>query len=443
MALFNPGRFSHLLCDQWAQTPALRDHRPDPDQLASILEAAYLASLETEEGRSLRFGLIWKPTSEADDPDYVFARFGKPRPLSSAEIRRLAPATGLSSTFIAVDSGDSGPHIWGTVDVGSQWSQFRSAERSSGSGLPLHIVVTVTAPGTMSLRLGDMLIATVERGRPAQQSCNVLKFGPVHDFFRPAIQQLLEESVPEMTDQMSDPYFFASYGGEYLRFLTRTLRYAEELGHGATIIVLRESESLRVLASNLLTIKYSVSLDSLWPELRRYVRLMFEEIESGNLLDTAPTVPRKFVDQWRAARVASQKLGQCLVDRTRFLARLTQVDGALVITERLRVLGFGAVICDLSEAEPTVRSCKDELCRRHEERKREADGTRHKSAFSFCEQVDCVLFVLSQDGGVKALRSDGQHVLLWPSVALEPSAWFPTAEDVIQQLREQYLNRAV
>jgi hypothetical protein len=439
MALFDPRTLAHQVCSTWEHFPLLKIHpRPAPDRLAQILECAYLASMESEEGRALKFGLILWPRSEADESEFRIARFTERRPLSTSEIRRLAPATGLSSTFIAVESTDSGPFIWGTVDMGSEWALVQSAEETWGVGLPFLLVITVSAPGTISLKFSDSLLFSVERGQPAQQSCNVLKFGPVHEFFRPVMQMLLKEAFPNRDDVISDTHFFFSYGGEYLRFLARTLKYAEELGHGGTIIVLRGEEGD---VGDLLSVKYPISSFQMWDELVRYVRVIYEEIESSKLIDGKPQVERELLDQWRTASRERGKLSHRLIDRSRFLARLTQVDGALVVTERVRVVGFGAIIRDLSETQPSFQFCQDELCRRFVKLKSEAYGTRHRSAIGLCQRLDCLAFVMSQDGGVKALRCQEGEVLLWPSVLLSPTAWFATSVDVIPQLREQYLNR--
>ena len=42
-------------------------------------------------------------------------------------------------------------------------------------------------------------------------------------------------------------------------------------------------------------------------------------------------------------------------------------------------------------------------------------GTRHRSAFRFVGSMEtAVAFVMSQDGGVKALRQVGPQLLMWP-----------------------------
>ncbi len=235
--------------------------------------------MDSEEGRPLKFALMLRPSSEADEPEYGIVRFRDPRPSSTNEIRRLAPATGPSSTFTAVESTGSGPSIWGTVDVGSKWSLLQSAEQPSGTGLPEHLVITVSAPGTLTLKFSDSLLYSVEHGQPAQRSYNVLKFGPVHEFFQPAVNQLLKEAFQDRNDLIWDNHFLISYGGEYLRLLARTLRYAEGLGHGGTIIVLREEDDDHV--SDLVSIKYHVAAFQLWDDMVRYVRLIAEEIESS------------------------------------------------------------------------------------------------------------------------------------------------------------------
>jgi DNA integrity scanning protein DisA with diadenylate cyclase activity len=47
----------------------------------------------------------------------------------------------------------------------------------------------------------------------------------------------------------------------------------------------------------------------------------------------------------------------------------------------------------------------------------ESFGTRHRSAFRFCSSLeDSASFVVSQDGGVKAIKRVGDKVNLWPDI---------------------------
>jgi hypothetical protein len=57
------------------------------------LEIAFSASMEAEEGRPVRFGLLLLRNDEIDEKGFGVARFRESRLLSVSEIRRLAPAT--------------------------------------------------------------------------------------------------------------------------------------------------------------------------------------------------------------------------------------------------------------------------------------------------------------------------------------------------------------
>lgn len=437
MALFDPKKFIDELYARWGTAPLLKSYSPpNPDHLLTVLEAAYLASMETEEGRTLRFGLIFLGDM-GDEFKQQLTRFKEPRALTSHEIRRLAPATNIDSSFIAIETLGGDPLISGIVDVGSDWTLFQKGKRPSGVGLPFNLVVTVTAPGTIKLSLADHVLFDIERGKPARECSNVLKFGPIHEFLRPGLVQLLIDAVGK--DCPRDEHFLISYGGEYLRFLARTLRSVEEGGHGGAIILLREQDASEL--SKHITIKYETEDLPLWSELVTYVTAIFDEIETGKAVEKHSTVDQTAHDKWRKAGQARQRAENRLNDLSTFLARLTQVDGALVLTDRLRVLGFGAVIKDLSDVAPTITTCHDEACHTHTDTLTEGYGTRHRSAISICQKRDCVAFILSQDGGVKVVRNVDGAILVWPSVSLGPAAWFVTPEDHIPELRERYLKR--
>jgi hypothetical protein len=442
MALFHPASFAQQLCALWGITPMLKDHpAPSVEQLVQVFEIAFSASMATEEGRSVRFGLILMKSDEVEK-EFGVARFRETRPLSVTEIRRLAPATKPSSTFIAIECSDDGPRIWGTVDAGSNWTDFIGGESSSGTMLPFNLVITVGAPGSMSIRFSDFLLYNAEHGQVARHSSNVLKFGPIHEFFRPVLRQLVREALPGVEEESDvGDHLLISYGGEYLRFLVRTLRYAEELAHGGTVVILRDEGGARI--ANHAAIKYETVGLELWKDLVQCLRLTYAEIESTKAIDGPDKIEPESLDAWRAVSRDLREVRQRLIDLSRFLSRLTQVDGALVVTDQFRVLGFGAVIKNLSNVPLVVRSCVNERGDRFVEERSEFYGTRHRSAMTLCREMDSVIFVLSQDGGVKALKFVEGNALLWPSVSLDPSSWFVTPEDVIPELRERYLSRTL
>jgi hypothetical protein len=409
------------------------------ETLADIFRCVYLASLRTEEGRTLRFSLLLCSPDQVDRSSDRLTEFIEPRPLNVEELRRLAAAACFPVAQICVLPLGGGSRIWGIRAAESEWQRFERGEQTSVAIESRGLTVTVTGPGSLSVGYIAMTIFTVAGGELVTPPLNVMKFGPIHDFLRPSMSALLGEAFPGDPTFGADPHSFISYGGEYLRFLVRTLVCAQDFGHGAAIFVVREEDA--AIASKLLSIKYQTVTPTVWSTLVTYVTCVFEEIESSKLVRGPAHVEGHTIKTWRGHAERLEKFERATLDLSRSVAALTQVDGALVITDRLRVLGFGAVVREVCTRQD-VGICKDERGSISERRRLDSYGTRHRSAVSLCESLDCVAFVLSQDGGVKAVgRAGDAGVVVWPAVCLDSTAWFVTAEDTVPQLRERFLNR--
>jgi hypothetical protein len=442
MAIFDAARFVDGLLAQWPHTPLLKSHDPPVrDQFIETLEAAYLASMESEEGRTLRFGLVLLTTAQVGAKGEKLVRLGHPRPLSVAELRRLAPATNLSGTFIAIELADRKPLIAGLLIMASPWSRLQTGERALGHVLPRNLVVTVAGPGTMSVSFSEILLVRIERGRQAIPSSNVLQHGPVHDHFRPLMVQLVREALPaEVVTEEALPHLTISNGGIYLRILAYMLRAVEDTGHGGTVLIVRDGEAAGT--DKYVEMKYNLETLDPWADMVALLRHEFHEIESWKLIaaqEPAWDVNFNTLSSWRGALAAGAKTEDRLLDYARFLAGLSQVDGALLLTGRLRALGFGAVIKDLFDAPPVVWSARTEWADEPGlvEVRSDEYGTRHRSAMAICAAMDCVAFVVSKDGGVKAFKRTGDKVVLWQSVWLGPQAWSLTVEDLLPQLLDR------
>jgi hypothetical protein len=112
-----------------------------------------------------------------------------------------------------------------------------------------------------------------------------------------------------------------------------------------------------------------------------------------------------------------------LRDSLDVLARLTAVDGAVVMTRKFELLGFGAVIQLPQAAEYKVSRCEDRGATELREIEIESYGTRHRSAFEFCYRCNpSVAIVVSQDGGVKMVRRVGDSVYFWKNLPFDLSA---------------------
>jgi hypothetical protein len=84
------------------------------------------------------------------------------------------------------------------------------------------------------------------------------------------------------------------------------------------------------------------------------------------------------------------------------------------MTDEFDVLGFGA---EVTAASPTLKSVRVLADNKGIDVPITSFGTRHRSAFRFCSSLEgSAAFVVSQDGGVKAVKRVGCDVVLWPDI---------------------------
>ena len=102
-------------------------------------------------------------------------------------------------------------------------------------------------------------------------------------------------------------------------------------------------------------------------------------------------------------------------DAARFIASLTAVDGAVVLTDNLRIIGFGAEVIASFPGADTVHVAHTAEADETKEVRFVEYGTRHRSAFRFVASMEpSVGFIMSQDGGVKAVKQVGSKLVMWP-----------------------------
>ena len=91
------------------------------------------------------------------------------------------------------------------------------------------------------------------------------------------------------------------------------------------------------------------------------------------------------------------------------------VDGAVVLTDTLRIIGFGAEVTESFSGGDKVHVAHTAEATETKEERFSEYGTRHRSAFRFIASMEpSVGFIMSQDGGVKAVMQVGSKLVMWP-----------------------------
>jgi hypothetical protein len=335
---------------------------PTDDQLQLILEVAYHASFTADEQRRTRFQLVLCNEEQASRP----LRLSSSRELVPHEIMRLSPVAGATNSMLAVAMVDGTPRIWGLCD-----SAF------------MHLVISVRGPGVLHAGRNNLVFVALEAGHFSDA------------YSRPGVFQAVIDSLADANAALWEGVDWP--GGAWSPQITvypghvyDALMSIRDGGHGGTVLVVPENTWQSRPWARILQIKYECNDTSIWPKLRTTV-LQYDSKVLGD-------------PQQNAQSEAAEAETRVLITR---LAGLAAVDGAVLVTDWLRILGFGvevlapAAIATIDLPDGTSRDVT-------------AYGTRHRSAFRFCEVYpQGTAFVCSQDGGIKCVRNQGGRVRVW------------------------------
>ncbi len=109
-----------------------------------------------------------------------------------------------------------------------------------------------------------------------------------------------------------------------------------------------------------------------------------------------------------------ESLQDAIFEMSQLIAAQSEVDGAVVMTKRFELLGFGAeIVGDLPDVQRVARAL-DLEAQEHVLEPVLADGTRHRSAYRLCSRIpEALALVVSQDGGVRFVSMHRGQVTFW------------------------------
>jgi hypothetical protein len=416
---------------------------PSSENLDLILDTTYHASFLVEEGRRLYIRLLYLPPNICNEGTQHTLNHSNtpfvmqpPRALTVSEILRLAPALDpfQSTLVVCADSdldcptGSAPVVIWGILQLGTQWWRVLSGRDTAALAPPNCLSISSSLPGQLTATTMGCVLMRLAGGAILQMPLEDIGEGVIGEFLKPDIdyfysvvcRKLKISSYDSSSDMDAHPR------QTYLRTLTNIVGIAKEKGHGATFVVASDSAALgdQALTSHI-HLKHAITGASAWEHLieesianRKFYTLLFPDKENyTSLIDDgskASPVDLRKLREWESRLHNTQEK---IRDYENFTASLSGVDGCVLMTTRLDVLGFGGEILTQSPALDVVRVASDPSGEKFSEIPITSFGTRHRSAFRLCSSTDkCLVFIVSQDGGVKAVRKVGNDILLWPDV---------------------------
>jgi hypothetical protein len=328
-------------------------------EVVLVLREAFWASLTVDEGRPTRVRLV---VIEPDLGESALA-FKEPVPYEAAQVSRLAPAVAPSGA-LAVSSATA--TIWGMLPGGV------------GSWLDV-LTILISGPGVLHLDAGPLrAYAVISGGRATLTSGASL----AHELRRRLRKSFPPEDIGETQAVWRECLALAAL-----------VRRVLDQGHGGTIIFVPSAEGMwagsmefgcRFAKTN--TILRDAVRGEIVTEGKQsaaWMRVQQAELPDDVKLEVMSALPgRAPRDDGALAHVSC----------------LAAVDGAVVITSDLNVIGFGAKLA-VGEVPQVFKAGPEPGVQRMELIPIEkTGGTRHQSAVRFVgKHRDCVAVVVSHD----------------------------------------------
>jgi hypothetical protein len=365
-------------------TPAL-DKPLSKEQLSTLIETGFWASLRTYEGRPTQASLAIGIPNRFQDANIL----EKDVPYDAPHIAKLAPAALTSGSIIVSPSSTGEFRIRGL------------AAAQSGSWMD-GITISLSRPGVLCVGIGFLRPYAILQGSSEivfnEGATNIAAF----------LNAALRKTSPE-NDIIQTQAAWRESGA-----LAAIARMILEDGHGGAVLIVPDDDGDWVNSLTSFECRFAspdtAVRDGIRQELHNStsVARTIQQLSEANISDELRD---------RAIAGMSQSRGADARSAMRRVASLAGVDGAVVVTRDLRVLGFGAKI-GVTDVSPSVYHLRPELREQAlvAERVQTSGGTRHQSAARFvAANKESAALVISQDVHLSVMHwhppADGVAIL--------------------------------
>ena len=417
-----PGDLAAFVRERWPEAAPALSGAASFEELLSI---CYQAGLMREEERAVIFRLVLAepesfPLGAGPPTGYHRLEFITPIPLNEDALRRLSPAVDYYRSLVGVRRNGEGEfEIWGVVHSGPAWLRSVVGGRGQHPPLPPAPVVHATAPGRLHVHKGDTLVAGLEAGGLSGSSMDVFDSNWLTESFTPVRDELA--SLNEEARVRSGKNW-APLDSNLPRTITqhtvrRIISVMRNARHGGTIVFVPTEVAEELSVEN----RY-VSFKHAFPKGES--RKRFRTLISG-VMDRLAEVHGKGGESYYPKSVGwdeyqkirdplIEELDEAIFEVAHLIANLSEVDGAVVMTKRFEILGFGVEISGALPAVETIARALDLEGERTAREQTDGVGTRHRSAYRLCGAMpEAVAVVVSQDGSARFVACRDEDVTYW------------------------------
>jgi hypothetical protein len=407
---YYPHELALALHQRWpAEAPPL----PAPAVLEQFLSVLYQASLLFEEGRPVVCHAVLASQGQLEAQpvaltDFHLVRFAEPRAWNEQEVRRLSPAVHHHSSALAVEQVASGHlQLWGMLFSGHEWDQVPDGSRQGATITPSALLVQLGGPGSLVFYYGAHRVLTLQRGRieghgflEFPRAWGEGRFRENQQLAGPAAAGVVWTSVQEECLVQ-----FVLY------MQRRALTRSRAGGHGV-LVVLVPTERVAALTApgGVLRPKYRLLPAATGPRFPALVQALVRRLLALGDLSWA---------HYQQSPDAELRTLTAELDRfADYIADMGAVDGALVFTQQVDLLGFGVEIQATQVPLTQVYRALDMEAHTLQPVPADHGGTRHRAAYRLCLAApDCLAIVVSQDGNVQFVHNQQGKVVFWDQLS--------------------------
>lgn len=402
-------------------------HFPNDDELLTMLHIMYHLSFAKEEARPSTAKVTYLNPHElssvlSDTKAPTF--FDHPIPFTKSEIKRLCPAFDPEKSILAIcaqkhvsQTNSDELVVWGVLPVENTFSRIKDEMLSLVAPSAHLFTLSVFEPGELIASAGSEELYRLSGGQLVKYPARTISEGIIGQHF--------EEVLTEL--------FIAGKGSRnlakkvYFRTLSNMLKLIEKERHGGTLIIV---PSTFTADPHALDMKYELRGPAIWPKLvntvehLNWLHKMKAMPEMSQLTKTLASdfstylgqqQPMNMVDKVFHVKEANERIAE----HEHFIASLSEVDGAVVMNDHLEVLGFGTEIRLTNDKLSSIKQALSPHARESRVLKITSYGTRHRSAIRYAKyNPAAIVFVISQDGRVKAVKQHEGITYLWDGIRL-------------------------
>lgn len=407
---YYPHELALALHQRW---PAEAAPLPAPAVLEQFLSVLYQASLLSEEGRPVVCHAVLASQGQLEAQsvaltDFHVVRFAEPRAWNEQEVRRLSPAVHQRSSALAVEQVATGHlQLWGMLFSGHEWDQVPDGPRQAGATAPGALLVQLSGPGSLVFYYGAQRVLTLQRGRieghgflEFPRAWGEGRFLENQQLAGPAAAGLGWTSVQEEC--------LVQF---VLHMQRRALTRSRAGGHGVLVVLVPTARVAALTApGGVLRPKYRLLPTGPGPRFPALVQALVRRLLALGELSWA---------HYQQSPDAELRTLTAELDRfADYIADMGAVDGALVFTQQVDLVGFGVEIQATQVPLTQVYRALDMEAQALQPVPADHGGTRHRAAYRLCLAApDCLAIVVSQDGNVQFVHNQQGKVVFWDQLS--------------------------